>query len=101
MSPVTSAGPNQRAGFIAAPVAGPAKKMSPTIAMPIGRPATIEKVPRESTATPMITIIRMKVATASIKMPLLVVTPSASAGTPPRVPNADFRTAAAAAAPIS
>ena len=46
-----TAGPNTRAGFIAAPVSGPPNKMSSVIVDPITRPATY-RGPRSSTAVP-------------------------------------------------
>ncbi len=43
--------------------------LSAVMIKPIGNPATAENVPRESIATPMITIIKRNVATASTNKP--------------------------------
>ena len=50
--PPISAGPNQRAGFIAAPVSGPNAMISKAITSPIVNPAVFSHGPRSSTAVP-------------------------------------------------
>src|SRR5215210_699059 len=67
--PVATAGPNQRAGFIAAPVQGPNAMMSNAITRPIVSPAVLLNGPRSSTAVPNTANIRKNVATASSRMP--------------------------------
>src|SRR5262245_65721866 len=81
--PEASAGPNQRAGFIAAPVYGPNAMMSNAITRPIVRPAVFDHGPRGSTAVPNTANTRKNVVTASITIPLPAAMPSASAGRPP------------------
>ena len=62
--PSTSCGPNARAGFIAAPVRGPPKRMSSVIVNPIARPAMDLNVPRGSAADAKMTHTRKKVRIA-------------------------------------
>jgi hypothetical protein len=51
-SPPINAGPNHRAGFIAAPVYGPNAMISKAITSPIVSPAVFSHGPRSSTAVP-------------------------------------------------
>ena len=81
--PEASAGPNQRAGFIAAPVYGPNAMMSNAITSPIVSPAVFDQGPRGSTAVPNTAKTRKNVVVASITMPLPDAMPCASAGVPP------------------
>ena len=82
-SVVARAGPNHRAGFIAAPVYGPKAMMSNAITSPIVSPAVFENGPRSSTAVPKTAKTRKNVVTASITMPLPTAMSSPSAGMPP------------------
>src|SRR3990170_7281658 len=106
-APAASAGPNQRAGFIAAPVYGPNAMMSKAITRPIVRPAVLENGPRSSTAVPNTAKTKKNVMTASRTMPLPAAKPSASAGVPPPpasnscVGTRYFRRNAPATAPMS
>ena len=65
-SPERSSGPKARAGFIAAPVIGPAIRMSSVIVRPIARPAIDLNVPRGSAAVAKTTQTRKKVRIASM-----------------------------------
>ena len=76
----TSAGPNARAGFIAAPVSLPVAKMLTVITSPTTSPPSFG--PRGSSAVPKTAIIRKNVAMASMPMPWTRLTPALSAGTP-------------------
>src|SRR5262245_8143487 len=81
--PDARAGPNHRAGFIAAPGYGPNAMMSNAITSPIVSPAVFDHGPRGSIAVPNTANTRKKVVTASITMPLPAAIPWASAGVPP------------------
>ena len=81
-SPPTSAGPNQRAGFIAAPVSGPNAMMSNAITRPIVNPAVLFQGPLSSTAVPNTAKTRKNVRIASMTMPVPTDTPGPSAGAP-------------------
>src|SRR3984893_8307705 len=78
----TSCGPNARAGFIAAPVNGPPKRMSIVIVRPIASPAIDLNVPRGSTALANTTHARKNVMIASRPNAAPAFTPPPSAGTP-------------------
>src|SRR5207245_1680223 len=64
------AGPNHRAGFIAAPVKGPPIKMSIVIVMPIANPPTAWKDPLGSIPVPNTTKTKKNVRTASTTIPV-------------------------------
>ena len=81
-SPDTKAGPNQRAGFKAAPVIGPTEKIIPVIVNPIGSPGSAAAALRLSTATPNITNIKSEVHKISAIAPELIDVPFAIAGKP-------------------
>ena len=66
--PLIIAGPNERAGFIEAPVKGPPARISTVTTRPIPKPATAEKVPLSSTAVPKIAVTRKNVKTNSINI---------------------------------
>src|SRR5229473_1132779 len=88
------AGPNQRAGFIAAPVRPPPTKISIVMVSPITSPA-MALAPRWSTATPNTEYIRKKVMMISARTAVAVPTPSPTAGVP------RFTAAAAAGAKMT
>ena len=104
---VIKAGPNHRAGFIAAPVRLAPTKMSIVIIKPIVKPAVIAKDPRSSTAAPNTAQTRKNVKIASITTALPSARPGATAGMPPLVASKAavgkmyFNVAAAATAPNS
>src|SRR5215510_16461381 len=75
--------PNQRAGFIAAPVYGPNAMMSNAITSPIVKPPVLFQGPRTSTAVPKTANTRKNVRIASITMPLPTEIPGPRAGAPP------------------
>src|SRR5881397_1295077 len=81
--PVISAGPNHRAGFIAAPVRAPTARTSIVITRPIANPPTTLIAPRSSTALPKTAHTRKNVATASTSTALPIAYPEATAGVPP------------------
>ncbi len=83
-TPPTSAGPNHRAGFIAAPVYGPKARMSNAIASPIVKPAVLVHGPLPSTAVPNTTKTRKKVRIASRTMPVPAETFDPRVGAPAR-----------------
>src|SRR6266581_3085644 len=62
------AGPNHRAGFIAAPVKGPPIMMSSAMVSPIARPPTALKEPLGSIPVPYTTETRKNVRMASTRM---------------------------------
>ena len=68
----TSAGPNQRAGFSAAPVIGPTEKIMALIVNPIGKPGRDAATLLLSTATPKITNTNNEVPKISAKAAALV-----------------------------
>src|SRR6478752_3557689 len=70
--PVTSAGPNQRAGFMAAPVRGPT-----------ANPAVLANGPRSSTTVAKTAHTRKKVATASTSTAFPIAYPDMTLGVPP------------------
>jgi len=59
--PCTSAGPNDRAGFIDVPVTAPPARMLDATVSPIPNPPIFKAFPRSSTAVPMIAIIKRNV----------------------------------------
>src|SRR5205814_5363757 len=79
-APAANAGPNHRAGFIAAPVSGPPIRMSAATARPIAIPPRLGA--RASTAVPNTTRIRITVRTASMAIPAAGLTPAPRARAP-------------------
>src|SRR5437762_13731771 len=80
----TTAGPNHRAGFIAAPVKGPPIIMSIEIVSPIANPPTALKLPFGSIPVPYTTNTRRKVRIASTRIPTAGVTVHERPGGLPR-----------------
>src|SRR3954451_11536880 len=98
--PEAIAGPNQRAGFIAAPVSGPPMRMSAVIANPMARPPVLG--PRGSTAVPNTANRTSAVRTASIAIQPPAPTPSPRAGVPmPDGPQTDSGKTARSARPAT
>ena len=79
-APDATAGPNQRAGFMAAPVKGPPIRMSAATARPIAIPPS--RGARRSSAVPKTAMTSRTVSTASMAMPVIGVTPWPRAGVP-------------------
>src|SRR5207247_1758311 len=79
-TPATSAGPNDRAGFIEAPVIGPVARMSIATVRPIPNPPILTVFPRSSTAVPNTDVTSRKVVTNST-------TRSVPAPSPPAPPT--------------
>src|SRR5881396_1188770 len=80
----TTAGPNHRAGFMAAPVSGPPIMMSIEIVRPIANPPTALKVLFRSMPVPYTTLTRKNVRIASTRIPLTAVTFPVNTGEVPR-----------------
>src|SRR6476660_8516517 len=105
--PVTSAGPNQRAGFMAAPVRGANASMSIVITNPTVNPAVLANGPRSSTTVATNAHTRKKVAVASTSTALPIAYPDITFGVPPFTESNAcagekyFRRRAAATAPAS
>ena len=78
--PPATAGPNQRAGFMAAPVSGPPIRMSAVMARPMARPPILGA--RGSIAVPKTANSRTMVRIASIAIAATGPVPSPSAGVP-------------------
>ena len=76
------AGPNQRAGFIAAPVNAVPMNMPAVTVKPIARPAILPNDPSGSIAVANITHTRKNVRMASIRTPCPVDICVATAGVP-------------------
>src|SRR6266480_884795 len=79
----TTAGPNHRAGFIAAPVSGPPIMMSIEIVRPMAKPPTALKVPFGSIPVPYTTVTRKNVRIASTRIPVTTETFQARPGVDP------------------
>src|SRR6478672_10330589 len=105
--PVTSAGPNQRAGFMAAPVRGPTASTSMVITRPTVNPAVLANGPRSSTTVAKTAHTRKKVATDSTSTAFPIAYPDITLGVPPFTESNAcagekyFRTRAATTAPAS
>src|SRR2546428_4530677 len=81
--PVATAGPNQRAGFMAAPVSGPTARTSIVITSPTVNPAVFANGPRSSITVAKTAHTRKKVATASTNTAFPSVYPDSTIGVPP------------------
>src|SRR5207245_1464505 len=81
--PVASAGPNQRAGFMAAPVSGPTARTSIVITNPTVNPAVFANGPRSSITVAKTAHTRKKVATASTSTAFPSMYPESTLGVPP------------------
>ena len=103
--PLTTAGPNDRAGFIDAPVSGPIARMSAVTTRPMANPPTLGAA--GSTAVPNTTKVRKKVARNSHRIAWPADSSSATDCPPSRVAAAistgktAFNAYAATAAPSS
>ena len=99
-SPLTSAGPTERAGFIEAPEIGPPNIASRPTVPPIAI-AAASPTARVSVATAMITNIRKKLSTSSQRNDCACEPLGSVAPTWATLPSEPRRTAAAASAPSS
>src|SRR2546425_1426659 len=105
--PVATAGPNQRPGFMAAPVSGPTARTSIVITSPTVNPAVFANGPGSSITVAKRAHTRKKAATASTNTAFPSVYPDSTIGVPPFTEsNAGggekyFRRKAAATAPAS
>src|SRR5439155_2164053 len=83
----SSAGPNERAGFIDAPLTAPPARMSNATVRPIPNPPILTARPRSSTAVPKIDVISKYVRMNSVSKTTPVEAHGAGNGRPSLVPT--------------